>query len=83
MFKIFDGMFWSEPAYVTVTVQPINDNPPELSLVPRGMAYVEGSPMAVELLNGVMLTDVDHNDEFNLTALHVSSEQQLGLGGNI
>lgn len=78
MFKIFDGLYWSDPAYVTVTIQPVNDNAPELSLVPRGVAYVEGSPAGVELLSDVMLRDIDHNEEFNLTALHVSTK--LGWG---
>ena len=77
MFKIFDGDFWSYPAYVTVTIQPINDNAPELSLVAAtDVAYTEGED-AVILLTDVTLTDVDHNDVFNLTALHVS---QLSKG---
>jgi hypothetical protein len=58
---------------VTVTVEPVNDNAPELSLVPMGLPYIEGTPAGVELVNDVILTDVDHNDVFNLTALHVSS----------
>lgn len=66
-------MFWSQPAYVTVTIEPINDNPPELTLVPRGVAYIEGTVEGVELLSDVMLADPDHNDRFNLTGLHVSS----------
>lgn len=72
LFKIFDGLFWSDPAYVTVSIQPVNDNPPELSLVPVGMAYIEGTTEGVELLSNVILTDTDHNTVFNLTALHVS-----------
>lgn len=74
MFRIFDGLFWSHPAYVTVTIQPVNDHAPELSLVPLGVAYTEGTVEGVGLLSGLSLTDVDHNDVFNLTALHVSRE---------
>lgn len=72
MFRIFDGLFWSYPAYVTVTIQPINDNSPELTLVPLGMPYVEETPEGVALLSDVTLVDADHNEVFNLTALQVS-----------
>ena len=71
MFRIFDGVFWSDPAYVSVSIEPVNDNSPELSLVPLGAPYVEGEE-GVELLSGVVLDDVDHNEVFNFTALHVS-----------
>ena len=76
MFKIFDGLFWSDPAYVTVTIAPINDNPPELSLVPAGVVYTEETAEGVPLLSEVMLSDIDHNEVFNYTALHVSSRNK-------
>lgn len=73
MFRIFDGKFWSAPAYVTVTIEGINDKPPELSLVPLGVPYVEGTAEGVELLsNATTLTDPDHNEIFNLASLSVS-----------
>ena len=72
MFRIFDGMFWSYPAYVSVTIEPTNDNPPMLTLDPQGKPYVEGVAEGVELLRGVELTDADHNERFNFTTLHVS-----------
>ncbi len=72
MFRIFDGVFWSHPAYVSVSIEPINDNSPELSLMPLGIPYVEGVAEGVELLSDVMLDDADHNEIFNLTALYVS-----------
>ena len=74
MFRIFDGLFWSEPAYVTVTIEPINDHVPQLSLTPLGMMYVEGSE-GVPLLSDTILTDRDHNERFNIIALHVSSSK--------
>ena len=73
MFRIFDGMFWSQPAYVTVAIEPVNDQPPQLNLT-SDVTYVEGMEEGVVLLNDVLLTDGDHNDRFNLTALHVSSK---------
>lgn len=73
MFRIFDGMFWSLPAYVTITIEPVNDNPPDLNLVPRGEAYIEGTVEGVVLLSDVILTDPDHNNRFNFTELHVST----------
>lgn len=63
---------------MTVTIQPVNDNAPELSVVPVGVAYLEGMVGGVELLSNVNLTDTDHNDVFNLTALHVSSKRNAG-----
>ncbi len=60
--------------YVTVNVQAVNDNPPELSVTPRGDNFVEnGGP--VVLLSDVVLSDADHNDIFNVTALHVSDNK--------
>ena len=56
--------------YVTVTVQAINDNPPELVVVPRQVNFVENNG-SVELLSSVNLMDIDHNDQFNIMALHV------------
>lgn len=32
MFKIYDGLHWSNPAYVTVTIEPVNDNTPVVRL---------------------------------------------------
>lgn len=59
--------------YVTVQVEGVNDNPPELSVVPRGDNFVEnGGP--VELLRSVNLTDADNNEFFNITALHVCDQ---------
>lgn len=74
MFKIFDGIFWSQPAYVTVTIEAINDNPPELSVTPRGDRFIENGG-AIDLLGDVVLTDADHNEQFNITALHVCASQ--------
>ena len=36
MFEIYDGEQWSDPAYATVTIEPINDHPPEIDLAPQG-----------------------------------------------
>ena len=35
MFRIFDGVHWSEPALATVTIQPVNDNQPNIQLTPE------------------------------------------------
>lgn len=32
MFKIFDGQHWSDPAFATVTIEPVNDNQPSIQL---------------------------------------------------
>ena len=36
MFEIFDGQRWSAPAFATVTIFPINDNRPHITLTPSG-----------------------------------------------
>ena len=36
MFEISDGRQWSAPAFATITIVPINDNTPDIILVPRG-----------------------------------------------
>ena len=32
MFEIYDGEHWSEPAFATVTIEPVNDNEPHIQL---------------------------------------------------
>ena len=36
MFRIHDGLHWSEPAFATVTILPVNDNQPVIQLTARG-----------------------------------------------
>ena len=36
MFEIYDGEQWSDRAYATVTIQPVNDNAPNIDLTPGG-----------------------------------------------
>ena len=73
MFEIHDGYMWSAPAYVTVSIEPVNDNAPEISLVPAGQPFTEGTA-GVQLLTDLILTDRDHSEVFNLTRAHVSFE---------
>lgn len=35
-FEIFDGLHWSAPAFATVTIVPVNDNHPTITLTPSG-----------------------------------------------
>ena len=73
MFEIYDGVMWSAPAYVTVSIEPVNDNPPEIALVPAGEPFFEGAAASgIQLLADLMLTDRDHAERFNLTEAHVS-----------
>lgn len=72
MFEIFDGNMWSAPAYVTVSIVPINDNAPLVVLDPAGEPFIEGTGgSGVLLLNDLTLTDGDHAEVFNLTEAHV------------
>lgn len=72
MFKIFDGVWWSDPAYVIVSIEPINDNAPAIDLVPAGLPFIEGTGASgVRLLDDLTLTDRDHAEVFNLTQAHV------------
>lgn len=72
MFEIYDGIMWSAPAYVTVSIVPINDNPPVVSLDPAGEPFIEGTGgSGVLLLRDLTLTDGDHAEVFNLTEAHV------------
>ena len=71
MFQIYDGVDWSYPAYVTVTIEPVNDNAPAVDLVPANQPFIEGTD-GVQLLADVMLRDLDHSEVFNLTEAHVS-----------
>ena len=36
MFEIYDGEYWSEPAFATVTIEPVNDNKPHIQLTALG-----------------------------------------------
>ena len=36
MFEIYDGEHWSEPAFATITIQPVNDNEPQIQLTALG-----------------------------------------------
>lgn len=36
MFEIYDGQMWSEPAFATVTIQPVNDNMPQIEVTSSG-----------------------------------------------
>ena len=36
MFEIYDGQHWSEPAFATVTIEPVNDNEPHIQLTAFG-----------------------------------------------
>lgn len=73
MFEIYDGSMWSAPAYVTVSIEPVNDNAPGIVLDPANVPFVEGGE-AVTLLNNLLLTDRDHAEVFNLTGASVSFE---------
>ena len=75
MFEIYDGRQWSHPATVTVTVEPVNDNPPIFDVTGRGEPFIEHSAEGVQLLSEVTLSDLDHPERFNFTGAHVS----LGL----
>ena len=72
MFEIFDGNMWSAPAYVTVSIVPVNDNAPVVALDPAGQPFIErtGDP-GMLLLNDLTLTDGDHAEVFNLAEAHV------------
>ena len=71
--EIYDGIKWSAPAYVTVSIAPINDNAPVVALDPAGEPFVEETGgLGVLLLNDLTLTDGDHAEVFNLTEAHVS-----------
>ena len=71
MFEIYDGYMWSAPAYVTISIEPVNDNAPEISLVPTSQPFTEGTA-GVQLLDDLILTDRDHAEIFNLTGAYVS-----------
>jgi hypothetical protein len=72
MFEIYDGYMWSAPAYVTVSIVPINDNAPVVVLDPADEPFVEGTDgLGVLLLDDLTLTDGDHTEVFNLTEAHV------------
>ena len=72
MFEIYDGIMWSAPAYVTVSIVPINDNAPVVALDPADEPFIEGTrSLGVLLLNDLTLTDGDHAEVFNLTEAHV------------
>ena len=73
MFEIYDGYMWSAPAYVTISIEPVNDNAPEIYLVPAGQPFTEGTA-GVQLLTVLILNDTDHSEVFNLTGAHVSLE---------
>ena len=72
MFEIDDGQQWSHPAYVTVTIEPVNDNSPFIVVTPADDPFVEGSRVGVQLLRDVTVNDADHPEAFNLTGAHVS-----------
>ncbi len=72
MFEIYDGEMWSHPATVTVTVEPVNDQAPRLTVTNRGDSFVEDSSEGVLLLSDVALSDPDHPERFNFTGAHVS-----------
>ncbi len=72
MFEIYDGKMWSLPATVTVTIQPVNDQAPQLTVIGRGDPFVEESAEGVQLLSNVTLSDPDHPERFNFTGAHVS-----------
>ena len=73
MFKIYDGNMWSAPAYVMVSIVPINDNAPVVELVPAGQPFIEGTGgNGVLLLDDLALSDGDHAEVFNLTDARVS-----------
>ena len=40
MFEIYDGQMWSEPAFATVTIHPINDNTPQIDVSSSGEVRV-------------------------------------------
>ncbi len=71
-FEIYDGDQWSHPATVTVTVEPVNDQVPQLTVSRRGDTFVEESNEGVVLLSTVTLSDRDHPERFNFTGVHVS-----------
>jgi len=70
MFEIYDGEQWSHPATVTVTIVPVNDNAPSLTVTGAGEPFTEGSE-GVLLLSDLTLTDIDHPEVFNFTGAHV------------
>ena len=41
MFEISDGEQWSAPAFATITIVPVNDNHPTISLTPFGEVRVQ------------------------------------------
>ena len=70
MFQIYDGYMWSAPAYITVSIEAVNDNAPMVDVVPANEPFIEGTD-GVQLLANVTLTDRDHSEVFNLTGAHV------------
>ena len=61
---------WSAPAYVTVSIVPINDNAPVVALDPANEPFIEGTG-GIRVLNDLTLTDGDHAEVFNLTEAYV------------
>ena len=73
-FIVSDGEAQSTPATSTVTVVGFND-PPELSLVPTGLSFVEGgSPITLVMPSTVSLVDGDNQ---TLTYLEVILENAV------
>lgn len=73
-FIVSDGEAQSTPATSTITVVGFND-PPELSLVPAGLPFVEGGPpIALVVPSTVSLVDTDNQ---TLTFLEVTLENAV------
>ena len=73
-FIVSDGEALSNPAISSITVVGFND-PPQLSLVPTGLPFVEGgSPIALVMPSTVSLVDSDNQ---TLTSLEVILENAI------
>ena len=58
---VYDGMFLSPSRDLTIQVQPINDNLPEIAIPTREVSFVEQNPMSpsVRVAVGATITDRD------------------------
>ena len=60
------------PYNITINITPINDNPPLLTTDTQTVDYAEGSGILLFAQSaGLRLTDLDHNDVFNITSAEV------------
>ena len=62
-----------DPFVVSISISPVNDNPPDLTLsVSNAVPYIEGSgPLSFAAEAGLMVIDLDHNNVFLMESSQV------------